>query len=58
MVAGDPYTIYIHVPDGFRVSKITTDARLISNEQEQNILTVCLKSDTPANAKWAVAFVK
>ncbi len=43
MVGNDEYKIFIHVPDGYKVGKVITGAQLISREEEQDILVICMK---------------
>lgn len=58
LVAKDEYKLYIHIPDGYKVAKVTTGTTLISNQQEQNVLVICMKSDIATTTNWEITFTK
>jgi len=39
-VAGEPYSVFIHVPDGMKISKIDADLEILSREIADNVLEI------------------
>ncbi len=58
IVANDPYTIYISVPEGYTSTDIDSDAMLLEKTSSNHLLTLTFKKDSAATIKWSVRFKK